>query len=152
MTWANPSGVLIQFRTQLLACATISAVPMVVGDFHYPEFAAAGITPDTLPACLLQEGRGTRERYAEGAVGLIGGTLKASFYFKEAIAVNAGYMETFSRDLIKDLSSQYYGLPFRDWEVTLSSEPKPAARGAGINNSNDLYRAVTITVQYGLTH
>ena len=151
MSWTNPSAVITQWRTQLLACSAVSALPVVEADFHYPFFAGGGLVPDTLPAVLLQEPEHTRHRYAEGALPLIGGTLKAGFYLDEATATDAGFLETFARNVIEQLGSQYDGgLAFKNYATTLSSEPKPAARAAGANDSRNLYRSVILTVQYGL--
>lgn len=151
MTWSNPSDVLTTFRDQLLLCASVIGVPLVEADFHYPSFGVTGAAPSDLPAVLLQEPVEERERYAEQALPLIGGTLKAAFYFPESVASNAGYMETFCRTVIKELGLQFSGLAFRRFSVSLSTDPKPAARAAGVDDSANMYRAATITVEYGLS-
>lgn len=153
MTWSNPSAVLTQWRAQLVASTTVAALPLLSAGFHYPEFTTSGITPDTLPVALLQESEEGRERYAEGAIPLISGTLKATFYFAEAMAATAGFMETFARDVIKDLALQSAsgGLAFKSFSTSLSSEPKPTARAAGVDTPASMYRAVTITANYGLS-
>ena len=147
MTWMNPYGTITQYRTQLLLCDTI-ITSFATGVFHYPSFGPSGATPDTLPACLLQEGEQDRDRYAEGAIPLISGILKASFYFEEAQATDAGWLESFCRSVIYDLGKQFNGLPFKNHKVTLSSEPTPGLRAA---DGENLYRAATITSTYGLT-
>jgi len=153
MTWSNASPVLIQFRAQLLLSPTILAVPMVQAEFHYPAFGPSGTTPETMPACLLQETPQERERYAEGALPLVSGTLKAAFFFGEATSLDSGAMEAFARDVIKDLALQSAsgGISFRSFSTSLSSDPKPAARAAGETSAVNLYRSVTITANYGLS-
>lgn len=151
MTWANPSGLITKFRDQLLLCADVTSSGLVSNDFHYPDFAAAGTTPDTIPAVLLQEPVEERERYAEGAIPLISGTLKAAFFFPLSIAVSAGFMETFARNVIKQLASQSPGISFKGYSTALSTDPKPSARAAGADDTTNLYRRVTITVTYGLS-
>jgi len=152
VTWVNASAVLTQYRAQLLACPTVDAL-FDEANFHYPYFqGGSSETPDSLPACLLQEIPQRRVRYAEGAIPLISGTLKACFYFLVTDAVNAGFCETFARDVILELGQQLNGgLAFSDYEVTLSSDPRPGARAAGDTAQQNTFRAVTITVQYGLS-
>lgn len=153
MTWANPSGVMTQWRAQLLLCPSILAVPFAQADFHYPNFeGGSSETPDSLPAVLLQEAPQTRQRYAEGAIPLISGTLRAVFFFPIAMAVNAGFCETFIRAVMLELGEQYNGgLAFSDYECSLSSDPRPGARASETDQTNNSFRAVSLTVRYGLT-
>jgi len=150
MSWTNPSAVIIKWREQLLACAVVDDL-YDEEDFHYPQFAPSGETPDDILAVLLQESAHNRERIGEGMLPLVGGTLKAQFYLPEDVANDAGYMETFSRTVIAQLGAQYSGIAFREFDVALSSEPKPAARASGANTTSNLYRTVTITAMYGLS-
>jgi len=153
MTWLNASAVITQWRDQLLLCPAVIAAPFVSADVNYPTFAGGDAkTPDSLPAIILQEAPQTRTRYAEGAIPLIAGNLKAVFFFPMSVAVNAGFCETFARQVILELGAQYNsGLAFSDYETSLASDPRPGARAAGESSSTNTYRAVAITVRYGLS-
>jgi hypothetical protein len=153
MTWSNPSAVITQWRDQLLLCPSVAAVPIGSPDVHYPTFAGGDSeSPDSLPCALLQEAPQSRTRYAEGAIPLISGMLKANFYFPLTLATSAGFCETFARQVILELGQQYNaGLAFSDFETILSSDPRPGARASGEDSPTNTYRAVTITVRYGLS-
>jgi hypothetical protein len=153
MSWSNPSAVITQWRDQLLLCPVVIAVPIVQADVHYPAFAGGDAEfPDSLPCILVQEAPQSRVRYAEGAIPLISGNLRANFYFPLSIAVSAGFCETFARQVLLELGQQFNsGLAFSDFETILSSDPRPGARASGEDSSTNTYRAVTISVRYGLS-
>ena len=155
--WLNANPVITQFRTQLLACTAVTDAGLVEESFHYPSFSfSTENDPDEIPACLLTETPQQRERYAEGAIPLISGTLTAKFYLPASLAENAGWVETFVRSVVYQLGAQYYGLAWKSFNVTLSSNPTPAQRAADVEaEDNDLppvvYREAVITAHYGLS-
>jgi hypothetical protein len=126
----------------------VVAAGFVLASYHYPAFDPIA---DGMPACELAERDMQRERYAEGAIPLISGTLSATFFFDKTQGPDAGYLETFSRAVILELGEQYYGLAIKSMTATLASAVTPGQRAAEENTPGAEYRTVTITAQYGLS-
>ncbi len=143
MSLTNPHGTIQQLADQILLCPAVIAKGIVdETQLWYPNMSV----PDAVfPAILLTERNQTRTRYAEAAIPLISGTFTI-IYFETG--TDPGELETFARQLVLELGSQYYGLCFREFSVGLCSDPKPGQRAAGGNSD---YRQISITVQYGLT-
>lgn len=148
MTWsAGASGILTQWRTQLRACPSISA--WEVEQFHYPALDLA----DGLSCVLLAETGHNRDRYAEGAVPLIGFSLRADFYLLVTDYPDAGYVETFARTIVSELGAQYYGFAWKSLGTDLASDPTPGMRATAQDESSPspLYRVITVRADVGLT-
>lgn len=149
MTWSlGASDIIIQWRTQLKACALLST--WLDSQFHYPAFDPLA---DGIPAVLLAETPHTRERYAEGAIPLIGFSLRADFYLDATNFPDAGYVETFARDIIKQLGSQYYGFAWKSLGTELASDPTPGQRAVSQDETSPptLYRVITVRAEVGLS-
>jgi hypothetical protein len=153
MAWSNPSTVITKFRDQLLACTSLGATGLntTTANYHYPKCAFQGDSPNALPAIRLAETEQNRERYCEGAVGLVGGTLVATFYLDATSTVDVGYTETLARTIVKELFSQFTGIAFRKMDVALSSDLTPGQRAADEDTPYSAYYSITLTVQYGLS-
>lgn len=138
------SAILVQWRTQLMACPSLLAI--TEPQYHYPTF---DFQKDPLPAVLLGETNHRRVRYAEGANGLIGFTLLAKFHFKVEGTQTAADMETLARTVTKELWDQFYGLAWKDIDTNLSSDPTPAMRADG-EQTGVVYRSFLLTANVGL--
>lgn len=146
MSLTNPTPIITQLASQVLLCPTVLAKGFTdLTNLWYPNISLKEVV---LPAILLVETPQKRQRYAEGALPLVSGTLKIIYY--EA-GTNPGSLENFARSLCIDLGNQYYGICFRDYDVGLCSDPKPGQRAVADGKPNADYRQITTTVQYGLT-
>src|SRR6185369_1458517 len=96
----DASAILLNWRTQLLACSTLSSANFVQNSFHYPNFY---FEKDGLPAILVGEKNHRRTRYAEGAAGLISFDVIAKIYLPTGSDEDAGTIETMARDVVLDL-------------------------------------------------
>lgn len=142
MTWSNPSAMLVQWRTQLLASSTVVGLGAVTGSFHYPAASLGdvdGQTVDARPAIVLAETSTTRNRYAVGAQPIMSGTLRATFYLD---VDDVGAIETAARSIVDDLSLQQPGIPFSSFRVSLGSNPQQGERAT--EDVNDVDSADTI--------
>jgi hypothetical protein len=163
MVWVNPPPTVLQFRTQLLLCPTVIGtgpfqLGMILANFHYPTLNPSQANPnlpppDPMPCAFLADMETDRERYAEGAVGLISGELVAQFYVASADTAiyDAGSMETMARQILIELDSQYFGLTFRRKKTKTSSDPKPGQQGDGGTATQALFRTFLISLTYGLS-
>lgn len=144
MVWLNPPPTVLQFRTQLLLCPSLVAYLEAV--YHYPS---ADPERDPMPYVLLQEPKQTRNRYAEGAVPLISGTLVAAIF---DTTLDTGAFEKLGRQVNFELCTQYFGLAIQSVEAGLASNPTPGAKAESENEDGEQmsYRAFLITVNYGL--
>jgi hypothetical protein len=84
----------------------------------------------TYPIGVIADMSPRRTVYAEGAGGLIGGTLRLVIYSD----VSIGALETLAASMLTQLLAAYTGIPYRSAECGISSEPSPAkvAGGSGI--------------------
>jgi len=148
MVWANASAIMVQWRAQILACPSVIAIGVTSSNIHYPQLDLGG--GDALPAVKLVDPAHSRTRHAEGAVGLAQLSLSAHFYVGLTTAVDAGFLETFARDVVQELWEQYYGFAWRDISTALASDPTPGQRAAGEEIPEVLFRGVSILADVGL--
>lgn len=149
MTWSiNASPILVQWRTQLLACSTLSA--FTLGQYHTPEL---DFEVEVMPAALLQEISLRRDRYAEGAIPLVSFTLIADFYLPPLVAADDCAAEAFARNVINDLGSQYDGFMVKSFSTELCGTLTPGQRAIALEpgNSNQSFRVARITAEVGLS-
>lgn len=157
MGWLNPPPVITQLRTQLMQCASLTTAPFNLAQsaYHYPYAApvqaADGTAPDAMPFIVLAEQSSEHTRWAEGATGLITGTLLATIYADTVSCPDAGTLETLGRQIPIDLGAQYFGLTFRSITVGVASVPQPGARAAGNDTTQAEYHTILLTLTYGLT-
>lgn len=135
-TWVDPPAMVTQLRTQLVACAAWT--PGQAG-VNYPEVVAMATA--TYPLAVLAATAPRAEYYADGAPPLMNGTLLVVIHSTDTIGVT----EILASTLLQQLLSQIVGIPFRSSECGISSDPSPAKVAGGSS-----YRAVTITLPYGL--
>lgn len=143
----DATAILLQWRTQLLACPTVVTAGILSPNIHYPNF---DFEQDDIPAILVGEKNHRRFRYAEGAAGLISFDTIAKIYLPVGGGKDGGTIEKMARDIVLDLWNQFYGFAWRDIDTNLSSEPTPAQRADGSNIANMSYRAILITANIGL--
>jgi len=147
MSWsAYASAILIQWRTQLEACATLAGITQA--QYHTPEL---DIAADTFPAVLLQEISLRRDRYAEGAVPLVGFTLTADFYLPSSVAADDCAAEAFARAVINDLGQQYSGFMIKSMTTELCGTLTPGQRAVGLEDVQMNFRVARIQAEIGLT-
>lgn len=153
MVWSNPPTAVSELRTMLVACTSMAAAGLVQARFHYPSAAITSdsdaVTPDTSPLVVLAEEDHRRQRYAEGARGLPGGTLTATIHYD----TDPGTLETLGRSCADELLllGMSQGLPIVDVQIGLASEPTGGARAADENKTTAQTSAITLTITYGLT-
>jgi hypothetical protein len=101
---------------------------------------------------LLAELGQVRERYAEGAIGLITGQLIADLFVANGFAggSDAGSLETLMRQVIIDLQLQYYGFNFKTMETKLATLPSPGMRAAGADTTQATFTGIRLWATYGL--
>lgn len=136
-TWTNPSTILTQLRTQLVACAGWANGQNAV---NYPELAA--LMSGTFPLAVLAERSRTATLFCEGVAAIPGGELEVIIYATDTI----GTLETLGRTILDQLLAQASGIPFRPAECGLSSDPSPAK----IAGSSDV-RSITLKLPWGLS-
>lgn len=147
MSWSTyASAILIQWRKQLEACATLAAFTQA--QYHTPEL---DIAEDLMPAVLLQEISLRRDRYAEGAVPLVSFTLTADFYLTPNEAPDDCAAEAFARSVINDLGQQYDGFMVKSFSTELCGTLSPGQRTAGMEETNQNFRVARITAEVGLS-
>lgn len=147
MSWsAYASPILLQWRTQLEACATLAGITQA--QYHTPEL---DIAEDLFPAVLLQEISLRRDRYAEGAVPLVGFTLTADFYLPFAVAPDDCAAEAFARNVINDLGQQYDGFMIKNMTTELCGTLTPGQRAVGLTDAQMNFRVARIMAEVGLT-
>ncbi|MBA3622959.1 MAG: hypothetical protein H0W48_00515 [Methylibium sp.] len=137
MTWTDPTAVISQLRTQLVACAGWAAGESAV---HYPDIE--GMAAASYPLAILAESSRTAEAFAAGLDALSGGTLQVVIYGTGSI----GTVEELGRTILGQLLAQHAGFVFRASECGLSSDPSPAQVAGG-----SAYRSVTLTLSWGLS-
>lgn len=136
-TWADPPAILTQLRTQIVACAGWANGQNAV---NYPELPV--LAGATFPLCVISTVPGSFEAYADGAAPLASGTLQVVIYATGTI----GVVEELGRTILSQLLAQWTGIPFRQGECGLSSDPSPA-KVAGAS----AYRTITLTLAWGLS-
>jgi hypothetical protein len=164
MTWINPPPTVLQLRTQLLLCPTVIGtgalqLGMTSASFHYPTFnptqASPNVpAPDLMPCAWLADMDSERERYAEGAIGLLQGELAAVFYVgsESSTIYDVGSCETMQRQILIDLDTTgYFGLTFKRKKVKISSDPRPGQQGAQSSTGQANYRMFSLSLTYGLS-
>jgi hypothetical protein len=109
MTLTNPTAFITQLDTQFRACASWTGTTQT----WYPT------APDgsTLPFAVY-DATSSRTQYAEGAIGLP----STQFNIQITAVLTVGQMETLGENIVKELFSQFTGLPFRDINYSLSSD------------------------------
>jgi hypothetical protein len=152
VSWTNPPAAITQMRTMLLACASVTAAGIVSAKIHYPSAAIESddaTTPDALPICVLAEIAHGRQRYAEGAAGLPSGRISAVL----TVDTDAGTLEILARAIADELmlASLSGGLPIRNIDTELCSDPTEGQRAADEDDTGAKHRSIEITVDYGLT-
>ena len=149
--WDSPPDIVLQFREQLKLCPTIITLGALDSRFNYPN---SDLSPDAVfPQYMLAEPDNQRDRYAEGAVGLVSGALVCTLYLSAAQAATAGAAEKLARTIVKELWGQFYGIAWKSTQVGLASDPLPAQRAPGSDEDDPQtsLRTITITVYYGLS-
>lgn len=139
MSLTNPPAVVTQLSTQLAACASWTGGTTN----HYYPIAPSGFS---VPAAVLDDQQARRGIYASDAPGALTGTVVITI-IDSAANRTLGQLETFGRTILKELTDQVSGLAFRDGEVGLVDDYKPATEAG---EGTAAMRSITLSIPYGL--
>lgn len=147
MAYTNPPPVVDSLKTMLAASTTYAATYST--RTHYPSADISGenATADALPLGVIFHEAARRKKYAVGAAGLAGGTLRLVLYR----ATDVGTLEAEGQAILSELLALDTGLALQDGDVGPCSDPMPGARAANATGTVTEYRTITITLNYGLT-
>lgn len=146
MVWISPPVSVEVFRDMILACPAATAISLTVDSCHYPSAAIdpdAG-SADTMPLAVFASETERSEPYAAGAGGLFGGTVSSAFHFSAGTSTVGG-VESFCRNLVRQLSSLTTGLPLRSISTTVASDPTGGGR------TQTAYIVGVVTAEWGLS-
>ncbi len=151
MTLISAPPVVTQLRDQLLLCPSVITAGITTDEIHYPNASPTGELSDTMPFMVIAELTQKRAKFAEGAIPLVSGSLGVTIYADETSFPTVGDLETFGRQVVLDLGSQFYGLHIRDSECGLASDLSPGQRAANEDTTQAAYRTISLTFHYGLS-
>lgn len=137
MSLTDAPSIITKLGEHLVACASWS--PGASG-LWYPEAPAStsGTHAVLVPASMQ------RTRYAEGANGLLGGTLWILLYVVGTESL--GDAETLAGNLVNELMAQHTGIPFRSITYELAGDP-----GAAKTVGGSTIIPMHITIEFGLS-
>lgn len=151
MTWENESEILNQFREQHKLCPTIISNGWNLDSrFHNPSAVITGDDIDVMPWWVLSDIDQDRDRYAEGAVGLIHGVLTSTLSVDVVTCPTITSIEVLARKIMKDMASQFFGIAFSRFAIGMCSDLHPGQRAEGENTPQADFRKITTTYQFGL--
>jgi hypothetical protein len=147
MSLTNPPPVVSSLNTMLAATTTFPATYST--RVWYPSADVSGEntgSPATMPLAVIFHESARRTKYAVGAAGLAGGSLRLVLYRD----TDVGTLETEAQAILSELLALDTGLALRDGDVGACSDPAPGARAADATINTE-YRTITINLNYGLT-
>lgn len=144
MSFTDADDLITAWRDALLACAAVSALPMVSGNFHYPTLAVATAS---LPAAVLYDDGYGSERNGNGDF-IGGGQMGAVFYFPVA-TFTVGQVEAFGRNVCDQLVGwTSTSLAIIRARRERASKPRRAAKAAAGDAGGIAYFTVRITADW----
>jgi hypothetical protein len=137
MSLTDAPAIITTLSTQLVACAAWTGGS---GAVWYPE--APGTTSTTHAVLVPMSMQ--RTRYAEGANGILGGSLVILLYVVGTDTL--GDAETLAGTLVDQLMAQHSGIPFRSASYELAGDP-----GAAKTVGGSTIIPIQISLEYGLS-
>lgn len=151
MSWpATPSPLLLQLRTQLVACASLAAVGFVAGKWHYPTANPAAVrgAGDALPLGVVEKLTQRRIPWLDGAGGLLAGEAVITLYVPSA-TFDTNATEQLAADMCKQLNEQDSGLLWQGLDLEDATNPSGAQLASNGGGATTAYRSITINLRFG---
>ena len=137
MTLTNPTALITAVSNSLGSCAVWLAE---TGTIWYPS-APAGTAA---PHAVIQPNGTNYDRIATGSAGIPSGSVDIMFSF-DASAKTQGQVELFCELMERQIVNREVGLPVRNANASLASDPDDEAVAGGVSQIS-----IILTIEFGL--